>query len=295
MKKLIILLPLLLTFSLLSAQFISLDNILSENISSSSGIVPSSSPRFFMFGQTAINATSDLVNTLQGSQKISFSTVLVPQKVKNNKYLNGLDINMSFNLFNLKPNGIARDSFDLTGLMFPDAGNAGFMVGPSWHWRLRTSDKEAHRWSSEASFSLRQNKVNNILPANDSNVVALEDLSFSAININVMPVKYSFIYKPDEDFNFALNIGAYYNFFNIPHEDAGTFNKLFPITEPMFKQDAKSLIHGAGVKVSAGINGCLFFVDIRYHLATKGFNDSNPFKGTIYNFGLAQNLLVFKK
>ena len=131
--------------------------------------------------------------------------------------------------------------------------------------------------------------------ANNGSSTNAEDINFTVLNFNVMPFKYSYVYAPDKDFIFTLNMGFYYNFFNIPNEDAKTFNKLFPVDAPMFVSDKASNIQGIGGKVVAGVNGFLFFTDIRYHISTKGFDDSNPFKGTVFNFGIAQNIKIFEK
>lgn len=297
MKKLLLSFLCLLFLQQVKSQFLESSLAISSQLKRTigEGVVDEKSKRFFMFGQSTINSTADLINQLQGSQKLNFTAVLKQQKEGKGLGNTGIDLSMSFNILNLKPNGISRDSFDLTSLMFPETGNAGFMIAPSWNWSILPNESGGHRWATEASFSLRQNSVDNLLPANDSLSSKLEDIRFAVLNFNFMPIKYSFLYESEEDFKFTLNMGIYWNFFNIPNEDASMFNKLFPEDAPMFPGNNQSNVKSVGFKCAAGINGLLFFTDIRYNYSTKGFNDENPFKGTVFNFGIAQNLAIFQK
>lgn len=253
----------------------------------------SSSPRLFIHGLSSINTTQQIASSIQASQSLKFTARLKEQTTDEK----GLDLTASFNILHLNPTGIQRDSFDITSLMFPESGNTGLMIAPAWHWH-QTQDESAnilHRFSSELSFSIRQNRIDGVIQKrlDGSSVSEAQNLKFTVININLMPINYGFNYLRDKDTKFNFNIGAYFNHFNVPNEDAKNFNKLFPLEDPLFN-DKTSRIESIGFKFSVGLNGFLFFSDVRYNFNSNSFEDENPFKGTVFNAGIAQNISIFK-
>lgn len=258
-------------------------------------------PRFFIHGITNLNSTEEMASSIQASQKILLTLLVRKQEigVKGKKGLinSGLDFTIGMNVLNLKPTGIDKDSFDLASLMFPETGNFGFMINPAWHWRLRKESDHSHRYSSEISFSLRHNKVNQV-PIRNSNGDKMgdpENIDFSVLNLNLMPIRYNFYYQPEKDFKVELNLGLYYNLFMIPNEDAASFNKMFPTDKPLLDQNGKVNISSLGFKTTCGFNGFMLFADLRYNLKTQAFEDNNPYKGFIFNAGFAQNLSLLSK
>jgi hypothetical protein len=258
--------------------------------------------RFFFQGTTAINTTEEITSSIQGSQKFIALIRLKPQVPNllaiNDKLAHGFDFTVGMNVLNLKPTGVSSDSLDLVSLMFPEAGNFGLMLSPIWHWYISSSDKKTHhRLSTEVSFSLVQTKVNNLLQKDSmgNEMGTPEDIQFTVLNYNIMPFRYNFIYHPKDDFHVDFSFGMYYNLFNVPNEDATAFNKLYPADSPLFLDGESSLIHGVGFKVSCGINGFLIFADLRQNFGTDRLADSNPFKGFVFNTGIAQNLSLFKR
>jgi hypothetical protein len=260
--------------------------------------------KFFFQGTTAINTTEQLNTSLQASQKFIFTVRLIDQDPRTNERKgfkkslknHGLDFTVGMNVLNLKPTGVARDSFDLVSLMFPETGNFGLMLTPSHHWCLISKGNTLHRFSTEVSVSLRQNKVNNVYFKNSlgDTISGPQTQEFGILNYNVM-LRYNFFYQPEADFKIDFNLGVYLNSFNLPNEDAQSFNKLFPEDKPLFPTSERSSIQSWGVKMSCGINGFLIFADLRQNFDTKGFDDSNPYKGFVYNAGIAQNINIFMK
>jgi hypothetical protein len=263
--------------------------------------IKKSDERFIFQGTTSVNTTEQLTSSLQGSQQFRFTAILSPQGSEGDaegKLFRecGVNVSVGMNVLNLKPTGVASDSFDLVSLMFPETGNFGLMVSPTLNYLYKNDGNGRHRLSSEISFSLRQNKVNNIFLTSTmgDTLSGPETVEFSILNFNVMPVRYDYSYLTD-DFRFDLSVGLYFNIFNVPNEDAASFNKLYPDDKPLFESTDNSYIQSIGAKLSCTINGFLIFADLRQNIKTKHFLDSNPYKGFVFNTGIAQNLSIFKK
>lgn len=209
----------------------------------------------------------------------------------------GMDIFIGMNVLNLKPTGITRDSLDLNSLMFPETGTFGVMIAPIFHWYYRKSGNAVHRISSELSYSLRHNKVSNVIQLNSmqDTVFGPAGIEFTVTNINVMPFRYNFHYVPNKDLTVDFNFGIYYHIFNIPNEDASAMNRLFDESNPLFREDKGSYINSIGFKFSCGANGFHIFADIRQNLNTTSLDDGNIYKGMVYNAGIAQNIHIFRK
>ncbi len=271
----------------------------SNDHSRTKALESSAEERIFLSGIAAANTTSkELSNSLQGSQNISLTGRIIPQKKMNFKgdsvksffTKSGLDFTFGINMLHVKPTTVSEDTFDLNSLMFPEAGNFGIVFSPAWHWFLSSKSGVNHRLSSEFYFYLRQNSVNNIMNSITKNT---EDVTFTVLNYTISPIRYSFSYSPNDDLQFLISIAPYWNRFNLPNEDANKFNVFFP-SDTLFKKDARSHIDGLGVKVSASINGFTLYADIRQNRSTKNLSDDNPYKGFVFNVGIAQNLNILK-
>lgn len=248
--------------------------------------------RFYLFGSTSINSTDQLISSLQASQKFLCTFVIMPQ-IKNF----GLDMSVGANALNLKPNNVDKDSIDINSFLFPETGNYGLMLTPAIHYYRKSTINNTYRFGGEASFGLRQNSItiNNKDTAN--NIISSENVSFSALNWNIMPVKFTYFYHPenDPDFQFIFSIGAYYHIFNIPNEDAASFNKLFPESESLFKDKKGSMIHAGGCKLTVSINNFMFFADLRHNFENDNTRSNTPLTGFVFNAGFATNFIVFSK
>lgn len=260
---------------------------------------------FHLLSTTSLNTSSELLSQLQASQKFHFLL-----KVKNQDFYQksteepnlkniGFDLSVSANMSYLKPSGIKSDSIQLESLMFSDAANSGFSITPVLYWRTSQKNSIIHRVSSEGSFSLRQNKINNVGIYDSLGVLTgSKTINFSVLNFNLIPLKYEMFYVV-QDFSFGINISPYINFFNIPNEDADNFNSLFPVNSPLFSNTKNSLMTSLGVKISTDINGFVFFLDMRNNWVENEINnqikDNNPYKGFVFNAGIAQNLCIFRR
>ena len=255
--------------------------------------------RIFIYGGGSVNTSSDLTSSLSATQKFAARYVFAPfveRKIKNwSGWGIGLTGMISMNTLNLEPTGVSKDSIDFVSLMFPETGNAGFIFGPELTYFMKEKNGVYHQFACEISGSLRQNKVNNVLVIDSiGQVAASETVNFSLININIMPIKYTFHYQPEANLSTWFNWGLYYNFFNVPNEDAANFNRIF--NEPMFDDEGEdSNINSIGMKISGGINGFEFFADLRYNVTTSGLQNDNPFKGMVFNAGFATSVTVFSK
>jgi len=89
--------------------------------------------------------------------------------------------------------------------------------------------------------------------------------------------------------------GFYLNYFNIPNEDATSFNLLFPIDAPLFNSSKSSHIVSAGYKFALDINNFGFYADLRQNFDTNSITDENPFKGFVFNAGFTTKIKIFKK
>lgn len=261
----------------------------------SSPFRPAASKHFYLFGSTAINTTDQLISSLQGSQKFLGTFILKPQDEGWGAL--GIDATVGINALNLKPNNVDKDSIDINSLIFPETGNFGFMFTPTLHY-YRSSDQNAtYRVSAEASIALRQNAATLNTRDSAGNIVSSENAEFSVLNWNVMPVKFTYIYHPadDADFEAIFSMGVYYHFFNIPNEDAKNFNKLFPVTDPVFLNSKGSSIHSLGCKFSISINKFMFYTDMRHNFSNTNIASNNPLTGFVFNAGFATNFIVFSK
>jgi hypothetical protein len=260
--------------------------------------IPGDLHRFFLFGAASINTTADITTSLTGAQKFAARYVVVPISTAgdSNGFNFGLDGLISMNALSLKPTDVSKDSIDVVSLMFPETGNAGFIIGPqvSW-WKKVEQAGLTHMLGSEISFSLRHDKVRDIpVIDGDGNFTGTETVSFSVLNWNIMPIKYIFFYQPEASFKSWFSIGGYFNFFNVPDEDVANFNRVF--SEPIFTDPEKSShIFAMGAKISGGVSGFEFFADLRGNVNTTNLSDDNAFKGFIFNAGFTTSLQVFSR
>lgn len=256
-------------------------------------------PRFYLYGSATINTTEGLAESLTGSQKFAARYVLRPhvtgsEKDNTNSKV-GINATISINTLNLRPTGVSIDSIDFISFMFPETGNAGFIFGPEVTYFQQTNSNHQHSFSGEASFALRQNKVNNVGIYDSAGVLTgSETIDFSLINLNVTPIKYTFQYQKDDLLTW-LSLSAYYHYFNVPNEDATNFNKIFD--EQVFDDlnGKNSRINAIGGKISGGVNGFEFYADMRNNFTPNTLSDKNPYKGFVFNAGFATSLVVFKR
>jgi hypothetical protein len=256
-----------------------------------SNLITLEDKRFFIQSSASINFQENPSSSLEASETLIFT---YRPSIKENGYFKtkpGVDLAFGLNLLNLNPQGENKDSIDLASLMFPETGNFGLLLSGSVCWGLKSENKRYYSWSSEFTMSLRQTKVDNI-PVFDNNgtFIDSETLDFSVLNYNATIAKFSFFYQPEEDKNAQFHVGVYGNLFNIANEDVATFNRLFPKENPVFQSVDKSYIIGVGCKISASYNNFILFTDLRQNLKTAGLADDNPYKGFIFNAGIAHGL-----
>ncbi len=262
----------------------------------SSPFRPATKKRFYLFGSTTINNTDQLISSLQASQKFIGTFILKPQEDEGWGAL-GIDATVGINALNLKPNNVDKDSIDINSLIFPETGNFGFIFTPTFHYYRYSETNSTYRVSAEASIVLRQNAATLNTRDTAGNITSSEIADFSVLNWNVMPIKFTYIYHPadDPDFEAIFSLGAYYHFFNIPNEDAKNFNRLFPVTDPVFLNAKGSSIHSFGCKFSISINKFMFYTDMRHNFSNTNIAANNPLTGFVFNAGFATNFIVFSK
>jgi hypothetical protein len=254
--------------------------------------------RFFLISLTSLNSSKEFVDNLQGSQNLSFIIRPIVQNTSNQGLKKcGLDLYGGINILHLKPQGLATDSLDLRSLLFPEAGNFGFMIAPILHWKITQTKNVIHRFSTELSYSFRQNKLKNSLQYDSLGNPLSEslDLNFTTITWNIIPVRYNMKYSPNKDLVVDFNLAPYFNLLNIPNEDVNTFNRIFPKENPVFEPDERSFISGIGLKMSCSINGFMLFADVRQNFNVKKYESNTGLTGMIFNVGFAQNLNIISK
>lgn len=269
-----------------------------EQVSGTASTTASSLHRFYLLTATTINTTEDFASSITGAQRFAAKWVLKPYVYGSNKQSDslGLDLCVSMNAINLRPSGVVKDSIDLIGLMFPGPGNSGFIIGPQLTWKNFKKSRIQHSLVTELTFSLRQSNIENILIKSDTlETTMTESISFSVLNYNIMPMKYTFSYSASDNFSTWISIGPYINIFNIPDEDAMNFNKLFDSSPIFIHPDKKSNIVSLGVKVSGGIEGFEFYVDLRNNFAEIDVSNENVYKGFIFNFGFSTTLQLLSR
>lgn len=250
--------------------------------------------RFFLYGSAAINTTEDLQTSLSASQQFAALFRVLPFQPKENKNSgNGLDVIISMNALHLRPTGVAADSIDLESMLFPQTGNAGFIVGPRYQYFGKNNGAVYHSLSGSAAFALRQARVTGVEVTDTSGVLTSRDIKVDVINLNIMPVEWTFAYSR-EDLKCSFSAGLYYHWFNIPNEDAASFNLL--MDEDVFRESGRnSFINALGMRFRGEINSFEFFTDIRYNSTGRTFSNDNPYKGFVYNAGFSTNLIIFSK
>lgn len=170
---------------------------------------------------------------------------------------------------------VAADSVDFNSLMFPESGKFGFIFTPAYMHRFNNIEKEnaQHQLGGYGEFAFRNVSIDS------------PSIGFSVMNWN-FGARWTFIYRPDTSNVFSISLNPYFNLFNIPNEDVNDFTQ-FVNDELFTESNTNGNIKSIGGKATFQWNTLLVFADFRYNLNTKNFNDDNPFKGSVFNIGIA--------
>lgn len=232
--------------------------------------------RVVFYASTSLSGeTSDLEKSFTASGKLAVAANPIAD----------FYLGIGANLLNVNPASQKRDSVDFNSLMFPETGNFGVLITPSY--RINLGDQ-----SSASSFSL------NPFYEFAYRKVAIDspDLAFKVFN-HTIGAGLQWHYKPDADDEkneLTVNLIPYWHLFNIPTEDVKSFTTF--VNDTLFQKAAfekKSVNIGSfGIKLTAQYSNFIFFADFRRNLRARNLPDGNPFKGGAVNVGFMTSFRI---
>lgn len=247
-----------------------------------------SSDYFFLFGSSAISSTSEIKKF---SATGTLNALAIPHK--------NFAFNLAWNNVGINPAKENRDSVDLTKLLFPDAGNTGILAAIYWRMPVgkNTSPNRAtdSQWriGPYLEFSIRNSRLelsttDSLFTDSVSTVTTtIEESAFTTINYNLgFRVEWTYVSKDKKEDIVQIAFSPYYNFFNLPNEDAANFYKTLDKAVPEKSILRRTEIHSAGGKISLSFRGFSLFADIRYNFPSKNFDlGGTNLEGTVFSIG----------
>ncbi len=253
----------------------------------------------FFFGDAQASSSENFGESLSASGK--FQVLAIPHP----KWA----FTLSYNRVGITPSSVPRDSIDLNNVIFPDAGNTGFMFSLAFRpWLIRTRasgpilDQRYHsfRLGPYIECAMRHVKFD-LIDSTSSGIDSLEVIkvydnkSFTALNYNIgAKLEYYYTSGKDSSLTFQFVINPYIHICNIPNEDAVNFSYVLNKT-PNPNALGASYIGALGIKVSASFKGFTVFGDFRHNGNVKGFDlSSSAIQGTVFNVGTSISTQIFK-
>ncbi len=245
--------------------------------------------RVTFFGSASISSSEDIINSASGSGRMS-------------AYCNfGHDFGffIAYNRIGIRPSTISEDSLDVNSIMFPDAGNTGFMTSINWSPIITQQNNVAvSRILTTLEFALKQTSVETTTitestdtAGNISSVSETKTVGFTSLNYH-LGATYVWTYLPSDNKENAVQagLGFYIHLLNIPNEDAQYFAEIF---KDLQLKDKGSKVFSSGFKFTLQYKGLNFYGDIRQNYKSK-LDDTNPLKGTVFNIGTMVSTEIFK-
>ncbi|HZG01853.1 MAG TPA: hypothetical protein VEY71_12680 [Chitinophagales bacterium] len=269
-----------------------------------SSAAETNTPHVFIFGSTQLSSSEEAFNTMSASGK--FQAMVLPSE--------RFGFTLAYNAFGVNPNTIAKDSLDVPTLMFPDAGNTGFMVAAFYtkiigKQTVLSATQSVTRPTHCVEFSLRNTKIKPdpfyatydaapeetdssydefetaVLP-DETPVPAV--LNFTSRNVNI-GTRLDWLYVPQSDPEQVVQTGVcvYVNFFSVPKEDAKAFLESIDKT---YDASITTSIKSLGFKTSFSYKGLTVFGDFRWNVSPRFDVANTPLEGFIFNIGTALNV-----
>lgn len=232
--------------------------------------------RVAFFATTALSgdAASGIENSFSASGKL----LALVNPIK------GLNIGIGANLLNVHPSKVKKDSVDFNSLMFPETGNFGVLITPSWRFKLKGDDKNRSSFIPFYEFAYRKVAVDS------------PQLSFKVFN-HTIGCGLEWHYKPDADNeknDVTINVSPYWHLFNIPAEDVKNFTTF--VNDTLFAKAAleqkKIRVGSFGIKFTAQYSNFIFFADFRRTRHSEDLSDGDPFKGSAVNVGFLTSFKI---
>jgi hypothetical protein len=223
---------------------------------------------------------------------------------------------VAYNAFGVNPNTIAKDSLDVPSLVFPDAGNTGFLVSAFYTKFIGKKEEipkqSLTRLTHYVEFSLRNTKLNTSYQPDYRNEIeedtldeynddefyeneettSDETLNFTSRNLNI-GTRLDWLYASKSDPTQVVQTGVcvYINYFSVPREDAKSFMQAINKT---YDESISTSIKSLGIKTSFAYKGCTVFGDFRWNLFSKFDVANTPLDGFMFNIGTALNVELLK-
>ena len=83
-------------------------------------------------------------------------------------------------------------------MLFPQTGECQVIVGPRYQYFGKNNGAVYHSLSGSAAFALRQARVTGVEVTDTSGVLTSRDIKVDVINLNIMPVEWTFAYSRED-------------------------------------------------------------------------------------------------
>jgi hypothetical protein len=246
----------------------------------------------FFYGSSQIS-TDEFNSNLSGGGNFQALVLIDPR----------LAITLSYNLLGVNPRSVDKDSINLNGLIFPDAGSSGFMTSLMWRpfiLKKNSTNKDFFKACPFFEYSMRNTKfdLTTIDTVQSSNAMTIETkrenkLSFSSLSYSLgCRFEFTHISSTDSSKLVQLGVTPYLNYFNIPDEDAGNFYQTLGLP---LSNAAKSDIWSAGIKLTLSYKNWNFFADMRHNFNSQGLDiKGTPLEGFVFNIGTSVAFELFR-
>jgi hypothetical protein len=205
-----------------------------------------------------------------------------------------LAFQLSLNALVANGRSVKRDSVSLNNLIFPDAGNSGFMFSAMWRpfvFKGASDQRNFFKLCPYGEFAMRNTRydltLTDTLQTSDttSTLSVIKDTGrkFSSLNFNLgARMEFTHISASDPTKVFQFGITPYVHYFNVPNEDANDFYEL--INKKVDNADVSDF-WAAGCKFTAGYRNITFFADFRHNFNKKGLLEATDLEGFVFNVG----------
>jgi hypothetical protein len=229
------------------------------------------------FATTALSgeASSGIENSFSASGKL----LALVNPIAN------FNLGIGANLLNVNPSKVKKDSVEFNSLMFPETGNFGVLITPSYRFKLYDNEDQG-TISLIPFYEFAYRKVS----------VDSPQLSFKVYN-HTAGCGLQWHYKPDEaneKNELTVTVSPYWHLFNIPVEDVKNFTTF--VNDTLFAKAAldqkKIRVSSFGIKLTAQYSNFIFFADFRKNRHSEDLPDGDPFKGGAVNIGFLTSFRI---
>ncbi len=212
-----------------------------------------------------------------------------------------LAFQLSLNTLVANGRSVPRDSISLQNLIFPDAGNSGFMFSAMWRpfiYKDASNARNYFKLCPYSEFAMRNTRydlvVTDTTQTSDSTATLIvqndKGRKFSSLNFNV-GFRMEFTHRSTSDPSkiFQFGAGPYLNYFNVPDEDAKDF---YSLLDKKIENAKVSDFWAAGCKFTAGYRNITFFADFRHNFKNKGLLETTDLEGFVFNIGSSVAFII---